>query len=302
MKRFFSALLVASLVIGAMLLVSCLNDDPGESPHNQHDFRTTVVEPTCIKGGYTEYQCDCGYVMRDTFTNPSNEGHNFVYSGEKVEPTCASEGYDIYVCSICGEETHENIVKGNHSWGEWVVVQEPACTGDMGIERRECEVCGTHEEKFTSSDHRYGEPETIEATCTEPEMIKYTCTICGEEKLEKGKVKALGHDFGEWYVVSDSTCDTVGELRRDCQRDGCGYHESKEISRHHYTVEVNVDPTCDTHGYVGHQCEDCGKLAIDHYIDPLGHTFTEWHVVEGNPNLEQRECETCGKVEYRTKE
>ena len=48
------------------------------------------------------------------------------------------------------------------------------------------------------------------ATCTEPE----TCRICGKTRGE-----ALGHDWGEWTVVSEPTCTEGGLWQRICAND-----------------------------------------------------------------------------------
>ncbi len=336
MKRLFLLLLIASLIVGAMLLASC-EVDPGQDDVHEHEFKSTVVEPTCLKGGYTEHKCGCGYDKRDTFTNPTNAKHDFKQVGASVKPTCTEDGYDLYVCSNCGEEEHRKPVSAAHTWGEWVVTEVPNCM-DMGMRRHDCDFCDAYEEEELPSDHRYGEPVSTPADCDDPEILTYTCTTegCGFVKEEIG-ARALGHVFGEWYIYKDSTCDTLGEMRRDCMRcdgkvndceiedcdhsecgtiiceidgcdhstcgnDVCTHYESKEIPRHHYTVPIKVEPTCDTYGYEGYKCENCDKVDVHELIDPLGHNFNEWHAVEGKPQLEQRECETCGEVESKTKQ
>ena len=64
MKRFFSTLLIASLLVCAMLLASCElfpEKPPVTTPDHVCEFKTEVIEPTCTHKGYTLNTCEeCG--------------------------------------------------------------------------------------------------------------------------------------------------------------------------------------------------------------------------------------------------
>ena len=65
-----------------------------------HRYETTVVEPTCLKGGYSETKCaNCGDSYIHGETGPL--GHDHV--GTVTEPTCQEGGYTTYICSRCGD-------------------------------------------------------------------------------------------------------------------------------------------------------------------------------------------------------
>lgn len=117
------------------------------------------------------------------------------------------------------------IVHTVHNYGEWTVITEPTCTAD-GEERRDCRYCEHYETRaIAATGHDYGS-EVTDPTCSEAGYTTHTCANCGDSYVDT-YVEALGHDFGEWYVVEPGTCLEAGEARRDCQR--CEHHESMEI-------------------------------------------------------------------------
>ncbi len=71
----------------------------------------------------------------------------------------------------------------------------------------------------THNKHDWG-PRTEEypATCTERGMEKATCEVCHETKY--WYTDPLGHDWGDWYVVTAAEVGKEGLEERDCRR--CG--------------------------------------------------------------------------------
>ena len=71
----------------------------------------------------------------------------------------------------------------------------------------------------THNKHDWG-PRTEEypATCTERGMEKASCEICHETKY--WYTDPLGHDWGDWYVVTAAEVGKEGLEERDCRR--CG--------------------------------------------------------------------------------
>lgn len=62
----------------------------------------TVIDPTCLTEGYTEWTYSDGYVMRDNFTAKTD--HDFVPFTEGTQP-----GLIRYVCRNCGLEKTEYV-------------------------------------------------------------------------------------------------------------------------------------------------------------------------------------------------
>lgn len=172
----------------------------------------------------------------------------------------------------------------------------------------------TAQEVLESTDYvmtRYPEHAMMESvtapTCTEKGYTTHTCTACGDSYIDS-YVDALGHEYGEWYVVTDANCTENGEKRHDCER--CEHFETKVIEAtghsliHHdakaptcteigwnaydtcencdYTTYVEIvatghsyktvvtDPTCTERGYTTHTCH-CGDSYVDSYVDATGH-------------------------------
>ena len=94
----------------------------------------------------------------------------------------------------------------------------------------------------TENGHRWGPGTTVSpATCTKPEVVESTCTICGYTGTGENGAP-LGHDWGEWVVDTEPDCEGAGQKSRMCNRD----HQ-------HMDYEV---------------------------IPPLGHDMGPWMVVE----------------------
>lgn len=64
-------------------------------------------------------------------------------------------------------------------------------------------------------------------TCTEEGETTYTCSKCGDT-YTGAVTPALGHSYGEWFVVTPATDTTDGTKERTCSR--CGVKETGSIS------------------------------------------------------------------------
>lgn len=123
------------------------------------------------------------------------------------------------------------------------------------------------------------------ATCTEPGAVWEECRKCGLQTNFEN-TPALGHDFGEWSVESEPSCDTEGREVRECGR--CGYREERAITApgHDYFSE-QIDPTCEKQGYTKYTCANCGDSYGEDYIPALGHSYTSQVV---DPTCEKEGC------------
>ncbi len=145
-----------------------------------HDYKETVVEPTCTEKGYTLHKCECGEEYKDGETEAL--GHLFG-AWETITPaTEDSEGLEQRVCA------RKN--------------------------------CGFKEERaipVLSHTHHYITT-IVEPTCTERGYTKYTCEKCGNSYNANYK-KALGHDYStEWTVDEKATCQKTGIKSHHCTR------------------------------------------------------------------------------------
>lgn len=156
--------------------------------------------------------------------------------------------------------------------------------------------------------HQYIELITTEPTCEVPGVRTFTCE-CGDSYTEE--IPALGHDFGEFIVDVEATCDTAGSKSQHCSRCnaiqnvteipawGHDYEEpvytwsddmstctaSRTCSTDGHvdtetvdvTSEVTTEATCETTGVRTYTAEFANeafaKQLKNETIDALGHTY-----------------------------
>ncbi len=266
MRRFFSMLLIASLVLAATILAACNFcpvEDPDEPGEHVHTYNDKVVDPTCSTYGYTEHYCTvCGYSMRDTIVDPVSTAHRY---------------------------------------SDWETVTEPTCTED-GSESRECSLCGHVDERSIDAEHSWDEGVETEPTCTEAGYITYTCSECDETKVENGK-EMLPHNFGEWKTNKEASCSEMGEREHTCE--DCEYTETEETEMLEHTWDEGVvtDPTCEADGFTTYTCSECKETKVEDGEPKTGHTLGEWKVVKESSctelGTEERKCENCDYFESR---
>lgn len=162
--------------------------------------------------------------------------------------------------------------------------------------------------------HEYQISDTIGASCTENGYTVYACS-CGDT-YQADETEALGHRYGEWVTVKESTEAEEGQAQRTCTV--CGEAETRALAKlipnhtHSYTEEVTKKATCsaegiktytcscgDTYteniaraahkykdsitaatctagGYTTHTCNLCGYSYVDGKTDSTGHKWGKW--------------------------
>ena len=125
------------------------------------------------------------------------------------------------------------------------------------------------------------------ATCLNPGLAKYACSICGEV-IEK-ETPALGHDW-------DGGSRSGDQITYTCRR--CGEHKTETVA-HTHNFNINAgqkDPTCTEDGYIIWQCS-CGEQTTE-IKGALGHRWdggTETTPPQvGVPGVKTYTCTTCG--------
>ena len=136
-----------------------------------------------------------------------------------------------------------------------------------------------------SAKHNYTSTITL-PTCTDGGYTTYACK-CGES-YTGDHVEAVGHSFGEWFVVENATCINEGLEQRNCA--SCDHFETKIIpaSGHSYASTITL-PTCTDGGYTTFVCE-CGESYTGDRVEAMGHSFGEW---KSNEESHWRECTVC---------
>lgn len=141
-----------------------------------HMYKTTVVKPSCINNGYTEFVCDCGYSYRSKQT--SCTGHDC--TSIAIATTCTSQGYIMYKCNSCDFSYNTNFIPPNgHSLQKNVVM--PSCT-DEGYTEYTCTKCDYkyRNDYIKPTGHDFESTVIKTASCTENGEINFKCQ-CGYE-------------------------------------------------------------------------------------------------------------------------
>ncbi len=141
-----------------------------------HIFTSVTTEPTCTRGGYTEYICDCGYTYLSNFL--SAHGHEFV---DTVSDTvCGQADVTHRECSVC--EYSYTITDGEpvaHSLVKKTVL--PTCT-EQGYTEYSCENCEySYSSEYNAPEgHEYSRLVTM-PTLSDMGYTNFKCTKCEHE-------------------------------------------------------------------------------------------------------------------------
>ena len=92
-----------------------------------------------------------------------------------------------------------------HSFGGWVLTQEPSCA-EPGVETRTCSLCGESETREVDAlGHDYRET-AIAPTCLEPGYTLHTCVRCADT-YEDANTEPLGHNMVQGICSRCGTAD-----------------------------------------------------------------------------------------------
>ncbi len=160
-----------------------------------HNYKTTVVKPTCTTKGYTLHKCSvCGSSYKSNETAMTAHTKGTAVKEKVVAATCTKEGsYDeVVYCTVCKKElsrTKKTIAKATHKFSAWTTTKKATCTAD-GTQTRKCSVCGKTETKtIKATGHKYSSWTTTgfnvsKGTSTQ----KRTCSVC--KKVETKTVNS----------------------------------------------------------------------------------------------------------------
>ncbi|MGN0798189.1 MAG: hypothetical protein ACI4L7_01245 [Christensenellales bacterium] len=212
------------------------------------------------------------------------------------------------ICSICFVFSTALFISGcnhehNHVFGEWQTYSEASCT-ESAMRYCVCECGETIWEKVGEPlGHSYDYWVTITAkSCVNNEMLKGTCTRCGQTEVKVGEL-ATGHkESEEWVIDEDSTCTKTGSKHKECSV--CGITLSSDVipcKAHNMTEWVEVRPaTCTTAQVLEHHCTTCSTQNETKDGEPaFGHSEgEEWIIDEDSTctktGIKHKECSVCG--------
>lgn len=138
--------------------------------------------------------------------------------------------------------------------------------------------------------------------CTEDHAGTYICTTTSSDLLIRGghgtSYSVVGYiPAGAEVTVTKASGDGEDDWAHVVYNGVSGYSSMKYLARaaHQHSFETTVfEPTCEGQGYTLHVCTGCGSSRIDSFVDPLGHEFGPWEMVNGS---RVHTCTRCGTTE-----
>lgn len=229
-----------------------------------------------------------------------------------VPADCVNPAKYFYSCE-CGAHTNdtalvfENGDPSGHKFGEWTVSKDSTCVAG-GQKTRKCEICGYTEYEDTDIDpdaHEWEEDYTIdkEPTCTTEGSKSIHCSRCDATK-DSTVIPVTDHTYGEWEIVTPSTCTENGVKKHACIH--CGFEQTEIIEPAHEWEDfrtVDIAPSCTEQGEDSVHCRNCDERKDIKEISPKGHDWSEWKTLV-EPTItsegkEYRACNVCGIKEEK---
>ena len=261
----------------------------------------------CEEGGKEKHICSVCQFEEERDTAPLGHDWNAEYTTD-VKPTCTKPGSKSIHCSRCDAiKDVTEIEPTGHSFGEWTVSKDSTCVAG-GQKTRKCEICGYTEYEDTDIDpdaHDWEEDYTIdkEPTCTTEGSKSIHCSRCDATK-DSTVIPVTDHTYGEWEVVTPSTCTENGVKKHACIH--CGFEQTGIIEPAHEWEDsrtVDIAPSCTEQGEDSVHCRNCDERKDIKEISPKGHDWSEWKTLV-EPTItsegkEYRACNVCGIKEEK---
>lgn len=271
------------------------NGDP-----NGHKFGEWKASKSadCTTGGKEKRICSVCKGEEERDTSPLGHDWNAEYTID-VKPTCTQPGSKSIHCSRCdATKDVTEIEPTGHSFGEWTVSKDSTCVAG-GQKTRKCETCGYTEYEDTDIDsdaHEWEADYTIdkEPTCTTEGSKSIHCSRCDATK-DSTVIPVTDHTYGEWEVVTPSTCTENGVKKHACIH--CGFEQTGIIEPAHEWEDsrtVDIAPSCTEQGEDSVHCRNCDERKDIKEISPKGHDWSEWKtLVEPTITSEGKACRAC---------
>lgn len=262
----------------------------------------------CEEGGKEKHICSVCKAEEERDTAPLGHDWNAEYTID-VKPTCTQPGSKSIHCSRCdATKDVTEIEPTGHSFGEWTVSKDSTCVAG-GQKTRKCETCGYTEYEDTDIDsdaHEWEDDYTIdkEPTCTTEGSKSIHCSRCDATK-DSTVIPVTDHTYGEWEVVTPSTCTENGVKKHACIH--CGFEQTEIIEPAHEWEDsrtVDIASSCTEQGEDSVHCRNCDERKDIKEISPKGHDWSEWKTLV-EPTItsegkEYRACNVCGIKEEKT--
>ena len=168
-----------------------------------HEYKDTVVPPTCTEQGYTLRSCPCGSVVKQNYVPAL--GHDMV-TDAAVAPTCTKTGLtEGSHCSRCDETIVEQKVVpalGHDTVTDAAVA--PTCTKTGLTEGSHCSRCDeatTAQKVVPALGHDMVTDAAVAPTCTKTGLTEGShCSRCDDQTTAQKVIPARGHRFNARHI------------------------------------------------------------------------------------------------------
>lgn len=328
MKKLFSILLVAMLIVTSLVTVAFAADSatvsasnatakPGDSvtisfnlsgaefaSYGMQISADPVLTLTGIKQGTASNGAFVGNVKNGvvgfggTYNCPAGELFTATF---KVSASAKPGKYPVtvkmdFVADEKQNDLNVSVVAGYvtiecvHNWGAWNTVT-PATCSVQGKAERTCSICGEVESKtLPIVAHAWSDWKTVvPATCAKEGRAERVCSVGGE--VQSKVLPKVAHSLGAWKTVVEPTCTSEGKAERSCSV--CDYSETKVLPKvaHKWSDWKTVVPaTCTSEGKAERTCSVGGEVETK-VLPKVDHKWSDWKVVV------EPTCTTAGKAE-----
>ena len=87
------------------------------------------------------------------------------------------------------------------------------------------------------------------------------------------------HEYGEWTITSQPTCESDGIRTRSCTKCQLPVHESAPALGHDYEVtEIIVAATCEEEGSAKFACKHNSSHTKTDALPAIGHAYSDWKI------------------------
>ncbi len=234
---------------------------------HEYDDGKVIVEATCYSVGTKQFSCkNCDHVYYEDIAKVDHKAE--VLKG--FAATCYSKGLtDGKICSVCGEilEAQQEIAALEHKH-ELTQTIEPSCICE-GYKYYTCSECGDIKiETIEKTAHIPAVLEGYEASCESNGLTdgEY-CSYCGHVIKAQEVIQAKGHSWDDGVIDEEPTCTEVGSKLYTCEH--CGETKYEEIKANGHTHEKveGILPTCTVPGLSdGEKCSVCGEILIEQKV------------------------------------
>jgi len=171
-------------------------------------------------------------------------------------------GEEMWLESVQFEYIPETEVTCKHSFAE-EITREGTCTHDTVL-RYTCTLCGDQYEDYKrAKGHTF-----VEYKSKKSGMTVHKCTVCGFSYESNDPIKNECKHSYQTTVIKTATCTEEGTVNYTCTICEESYTENVRANGHSYYSTV-VNPTMTSGGYTVHTCSVCGDSYKDNYTDPL---------------------------------